>query len=502
MSSNTFVDIKSSIASILNIPNTNDWDVMDSRPDENLFLVHYKDGTEVKDEWVRNLRGVVVDTLNKVVVCKSYGYTPTVTSTKINDRFIFNDKNETIPLLEEDKFYMGIEGTAIRVFKHNGTVYFSTHRKLDFSRSRWGGSPTFKEIYESLKGPNASDLFDEGKLFSPAVHIFLLSHPQILIATKAPIDKGFIAYLGHSSMWENDGSIFPQNSVCEKYLNSGLINGEKNKFLPSEEGIYIPIPLSIEEANSHLTNGFYPPRKYKDPRMQAGEFVVMVRKNPSNGINTVIKIQSDSYAWRSSIRGNDPNIYHRFFVMNNLTYPPMNIKENIDFYIKTSPIFSVDIKNEISKKVKSGEKIVFWEQNERDSFNYSLIWGKDQRLVNNYYALIYSVPLSMQEKVVDFLDNFIEDRQSVINWLNHIYTEELFSNEKVTDRARNIIKVANDGAHKRLASGNNTDKKGRLLSVEQITKDNIRNFVMKEEGNSLYRLSVARKAFFQTLDNK
>ena len=110
-------------------------------------------------------------------------------------------------------FKLGFEATVMRVYKHDGKVYHSTHRRLDASRSRWGASITFGDMYVQLGGPSNDVLFDEKKAYSPFCHIFLMVHPDILIATKANVGTGYLVYLGPKKMWNIDSSPYPLEQV-------------------------------------------------------------------------------------------------------------------------------------------------------------------------------------------------------------------------------------------------------------------------------------------------
>ena len=114
---------KDQIASILKIPNNDGWIISDSRPEENLYLIH--PSKEKKVEY-GDLRGVVVDTKYKTVVARSYGYTPRV----VRDELVLDqdggikmtDDLGTVIKLEKERFaiYAGYDGVFIRIFKSIG----------------------------------------------------------------------------------------------------------------------------------------------------------------------------------------------------------------------------------------------------------------------------------------------------------------------------------------------------------------------------------------------
>ena len=136
--------IKEEISKILNIQNTNSWNIIDSIPSEDLYLVHYNDRANM--EIYGGLRGVIVDIKEKKIVCRSNGNTISITCDNIVedkdvikiDNYILNKNNI--------KIMIGFEGTMLRIFKHRGTVYFSTHRKINCVNSKWGNSISFSNL--------------------------------------------------------------------------------------------------------------------------------------------------------------------------------------------------------------------------------------------------------------------------------------------------------------------------------------------------------------------
>lgn len=98
---------------------------------DDLTLYHYTECFEDSDEFIKNTRGVIKDSNDKIV-CKTFGYTPEMTSDEA-------DKVKTyISSFSNCKFYVSHEGATIRLFFHNNRWYMSTHRKIDAFKSRWG----------------------------------------------------------------------------------------------------------------------------------------------------------------------------------------------------------------------------------------------------------------------------------------------------------------------------------------------------------------------------
>ena len=138
----------------------------------NLILLHYLDMVEGN----AHIRGIIVDTSKMSIVCQSFPFTPEV---EYSDNLPENVQNL---IKNSDKNGLLItkatEGTIIRVFHYADEWFFSSHKKLNAYRSRWGGKATFGEIFEQAWGSNPFLVFDEkffGKVLKPdRVHCFLV----------------------------------------------------------------------------------------------------------------------------------------------------------------------------------------------------------------------------------------------------------------------------------------------------------------------------------------
>ena len=128
-------------------------------------------------EQLGDLIGLVVDLANKKTLVRTSYFIPKV----VSDTFEPNDEGNVAVtdifgnnrVIESGyKAIPKFEGKTIRIFKHDGTVYFSSTRKISVERSKVAGNQTLMEIYQSLNGPTPNELFDSSKLSSPFVHLF------------------------------------------------------------------------------------------------------------------------------------------------------------------------------------------------------------------------------------------------------------------------------------------------------------------------------------------
>jgi len=155
------------LAEIAGLADDGNWEIYDDISDRGLFLLHSK----IEPKISGLPRGVVVDIENGVVVCDSFGFTPVVSLDLLKTLPNSEDISVVDEFINRHIFTAGhytvtpaYEGVVIRAFKHESVVYFSTHKRLDCSRSRWGSSDYFLDIYKRLGGPQAEDLFPEETL--------------------------------------------------------------------------------------------------------------------------------------------------------------------------------------------------------------------------------------------------------------------------------------------------------------------------------------------------
>lgn len=490
--------LREQIATILSIPNTESWQIIDTDTASGLYLIHYTpDASMVR---YGSLRGVVVDVPNKTIVARSYGFTPIISASSLavaeydgnihlTDAVNPNVDYDINP--ETTLFYPGFEGTIMRVFLHGGRVYHSTHKKLDATRSRWGNSPTFVEIYRQLGGPSDEDLFDLSKNYSPIVHVFLLAHPSVQVASKTPIGAGYLVYLGPRQMWDPLQSSYPQSEIDS--TDHGVVAAEE--FIPNSNQpvIYSPRPMTLDEVNKHLNFGFHQPfdQSGLESRLLPGEFVVAyLQDKNSKAISGAIRIESPSYHWRSSLRDNNPNLIHQFYLLSNGKFIQAQYDDEREVYLRKFPILTPYDDESIAEVLREGP-IVVWPQEELSEATINEILADSElRLYNIFLAFLYSLPGHRQEEALNIYQNYQEGLQEVIDWLINLNANDDLAYELIPPRARQIIANARGIARARIDQGSGEN-------MENLVEEEINNLVESEEGASLFRLanSVAMAGF-------
>jgi hypothetical protein len=484
------MSLKEEISNILRIPNNDCWKIVES--DGSVHLVHYQEGADL--ETYGFLRGVVVDTELKRVVCSSFGYAPYFVADSLSrDAQRRVDENAKVHDLDlsQARFRIGYEGTVLRVFKHRGKVYFSTHRRLDASRSRWGNTHTFTELYEQLGGPTAKELFDENKDSSPFVSVFLVSHPEVLMCSLVPSSTGFLVYLSCHKMFSEHPAT--QETVDWSFPSLPLVYGKRYLSLEGSEDrrILLSPYLSLEEANDFLARGFFPEEPQRDDkRLSKGEFVIaeipcQEGSNSPDGDVKLVKFHSSAYEWRNKMRGKDSNLYHRFFLLATDSYG----KKPLENYFEEYPLVPKFVpESEVRERVAEGP-LVSWptDASLRDNvLTFSKNPSKNCLLYNIWACFLLSVPISRQATVAEFLSSYRQDRMYLVQWLAKRYE----NGDELPDVPRmvTLLRTAEQDTRR--------DTSTHLLvegEEEKTMQRNISRLVHREYGKSLYKMVTAAK---------
>lgn len=540
--------VKRDIASILHIPVSDAWDIYSDQPDKHLYLVHYNQDANMAR--FGELRGIVVDIVARTKVCQSFGYTPVATSSQLvpstdgNYHLIDTNQQEHILTPNQVAIKLGFEGTVIRVFKHAGTVYHSTHRKLKPTNSKWGDSIPFLEMYEKLNGPADDKLFNPQSAYSPYCHIFLMVHPSVLVATKQNVGSGYLVYLGARQMWTTDYAtcpykqtratgepfVTPEEFDADPRPNAGYI--DPNLYEPhlvqelpaqiTQPVTFHPFDLDLTAANKHLRYGFYDPfdDATLDPRLGTGEFI-MLYINPSGNRYTVaadgvprtetagasslipenlqlLKVQSKAYQWRSDMRGNNPNLRNRLFQLLNGSYIRTETPEGYNDYVSRFPLLTPYSPESVVELVRE-QPLIVWPQEEGEV----PLTNPNERYANIWRGFLMSVPLNRQVVVAELYPQVLTERDQVVTWLQELDEADDLNNVYLSgpqfDRAKGLIRAARSRAQLRTDKGENLTRSGEVLSLETLSQGTIRKFIYNEEGSSLYNLVRAMREFQRSI---
>lgn len=397
--------------------NPQEYDIVDT--DGDLAMMHYRVNRSFDPRLDRpshpDVRGWVVDTKTMQLVAKSFPYTPGVTLDELEEReeLTIIDDAGTRHLFRKPLIKEGFEGTTIRVFRHGGKTYYASHRRLDTSKSRWGSSIPFRQMYDDLGGRH--DLFDETKLYSPYCYVFLVVHPDVAHVSQQDIGKGHIQFLHCVSCYDKDTCKYPTEQVDwqKRSLDS-------------------PPALSLEQANDVLSKGGF----------------LIVSKEDGDAI----KVLSNDYLFRSTIRNNDPNLLHR---LNELV-------DEVDLLASVEPI----------KAAKIPQK-------------------RQQDILRAYTALRMAVSPHLKDTVDKVYLDYLNLRPSLHSWILELEESNLLEEDNVPPRVGSLVHKA-----RRLAQQlqYNRELKRRNTSEEQY-KINLLNLLWKETAASLYSLYKGKKLY-------
>lgn len=417
-------------------------------------LVHYEQPESI-------VRGVIVDLKTDNLVAVSHIIQPP----EVMKGESLQDWIDTSGLYETSQktFNRGYESTAMRVWKRNGRIETSTHKRIRPINSRWGKSATFHDMYTQLNGPTDALFTDEAD--SNRCYTFLMVHPDILVASQEPdVGSGYIVFIGWVDM-NNPRSINQPFSI------------------PGYEHIKVSADISIEEANKFIVDGFghqdpymlcgggvVYPSNIKAPELAPGEFVMVTEWTGvpwESDILRIHQVQSYGYNYRSSMRNNDPNIWHRIFVLSHQEFMYSN------YYPWVSSVKPAD---------QTG---IYTAPNERTDQVQIELASHSQRLHNIWNVFLMCVPPCLKPSVSHMFHEFHMTRHNLATWISDLAEMQTRDND-IRAYVMSEIRINQiiDFAHRRLDTTSNL-----TAQIQRILKS--------ERGESLYRLANRRKEFFK-----
>jgi hypothetical protein len=508
-------ELTKKVAEILKLDSNSGWSVVDTF--ENLAMVHYNEDANMN--LVGHLRGVIVDLEKELIITDSFGYTPTIVSDKIefkNGHLNMIDKEGNGYIFKEDNVHINklYEGVVIRVIWYNNKCFFLTHKKINSHRSRWGSSKYFLDMYKEANGPTAEQLFDTSKPYSNTCYFFLVVDKALLVGTRQQVERPFISILLKKKL-----NINRDDSECSDGIGSFNISDNMGG-INNESCILKPENLTVEEANAHLSYGYYKKFDVKDKRQLTGESLIVYTMENGN-IKNMVKVNSTSYEWRVNMRGNNPNITHQFYSLLNSVYADLKIDNS---YVKQSfgkmgvlPKESQGLFGISEGNIKLKQKLVLYPlydllsmKNYYKSNNgiinlqvinekYASYITRDERIHLLWINYVVSLPIHLQEQGLDIINNFHIDKVSVVEWLacleiKHANTQ--INSQNLPIRAKNIILTSRKLANDRIAKGQNYSANGNLIKLPILIKSTIRNLINKENGTSLYTIIKQMRKFY------
>lgn len=481
---------KSKIAKILSIQDDSNWEIIDHDEDSGLYLIHHTNQADTLKYGY--LRGTIIDIERGVVVCQSsHNFTSAVSNEIVpledgNIRII--DQNMDVHTFEFGKFLIrrAFEGTVIRAFKHDGKVYFATHRRLNPEKSRWGTSETFLAIYQNLNGPKQEQLFPVESKYSPWCYTFMIMDPKMIISTKQHIGSGYIVLLSADKMWSYTNCPFTDMECGRKDFNGlPLKNSQGISWKVNTPFLHCPSYISIKEANSFLTDGFYVKHHQPDQRLKPGESVMIYGLDNNGKITKTIRVMSQSYNWRTDLRDNNPNLLNQFYRLVSDSYLRSKTVTTDDEFRAKYPILPYLNVSKIGDIIRRNDYILMLPPDGIKDMKVDedkILSDVNKRYYQIWLSFLLSVPLQQQPEVFTFFARFKKERECFINWLHQIETDSFYlSINELPKRIKEILDLSRKKSGYDATRGNNYLEK--IFIDKKIT-----SMVQVEFGCNLFRL--------------
>ncbi len=382
-------------------------------------------------------------------------------------------------------------------------IYISTQRRLS-AEGRWGShkNPTFEEMYHSFNGPTINQLYDTTKYYSPYIHTFLIVHPTLLHVSKADVGSGYMVYIGPSEMWNGATSPYPVDQVdWNLYQPSNVIDDINIVKQYPQQYMYAQRALTIEDANNHLRYGYNDPvytDSQLDPRLGMGEFVIMIIFEHGKTAQQ-IRIHSPAYAWRSSIRDDNPNLPNQFY---HLTTDTLAFRDKDGLYDTRGnstnnyqkrfwekyPIINHDY-DQIVDHIDGGNPLISVVSINKKQDMKTLIKDRDMRIKIVWTSLLLAIPIHSQKLVATYYDYYYDSRDELIEWIRDLskiddYEDLLRPNGNNFER---IIGEATKSSTKIVSASKPSDN-NPTPNVQELIGSSIENLIKKERGGSLYQM--------------
>jgi len=462
--------------------------VLDKNESLGLKLYHY-DQNEVKksssEDSLRKVRGLVT-TNSDFVVAKSFGYTPTVVLDKLPEIYDFTDvdgKNHIIDPSTIQGIYPMLDGTLIRVWKYQDNIFISTHKKIDASKSHWGSSENFTNLFLKYTENyfKLEDLFKDNYdvEMPPMVHNFLLVDMDTLVCSKINLGEkdGFVTYINTFN-----GNLDLENppEVISVY---DIKNTEKTFFrLKSLD--------TLEEQNEFLNCGFDKREVRFNPLFQRGEGLVFLTKSQT-GDYSLLKVVHPSYQRRSELVGNDPNILHRAWSILSQSLIPRG-KSEIDNYLEKFP----PVPCPSAEQFCNIENTDYNVPSEDALTKKNNLETKDLRFRNALIHYAMSLPIYHLIPALECYNEIVKAKGKVIGilrndfekYINGSWGKPSDRDLKVYERIQAICKEAKKFANTRYSNGERLEGKNESQTVKQFTKDNIKGLINNEYGENMYKI--------------
>ena len=293
--------------------------VTDTNFELNLAVYHYSDDTPLTDREKLNVRGIVRDTETGETVVKTFGYTPEVLST---DHEKLNEWIAPLVRGEETKFYKSYEGTLLRVWSWQDQWFLSTHRKLDAYKSRWGSNKSYGELFNRAVKPALNGIcFGTGAPYSgiPENRVNFCKFTSLLQPSKI--------YVFLLRSFKENRKVCEGGDKPQLYCVGAFDRDQNFAFTTDNAETRCPTPEQVQISSADELV------EYVD-RVDPKECQGIVIMNPDG---TSGKVVSPKYDALDKLRGNVPNVLHRYV---QLRWQPEQLQKYRELYPEFATAFA------------------------------------------------------------------------------------------------------------------------------------------------------------------
>lgn len=464
----------------------------DAYVNEGLYMLHYVNNlTNEEMGLYGDIRGVIVDINNKIVVADSFGSLEVVES---NTMPIANDENmyeltdvrgnKHIINANTARFRYGVEGTLVRYIYYKNMVIMATHRRFN-ANAETSTLPgiqgyTFAQLGWALGMPTHNELYDYTKSTSPWIYSFMICFDPLSSYTRESYGKGIISFMGVKKsipVYE----IFKNTDMFDDVQHSNVLSNFTDVMcdINIEPCKYIPKVLVSDEVNLRLKRGNVINKLPNiDNRLSTGESVLLEYTNGDSVF--MLRIAPTSYVWRMKIRGYNMTITEQFFNMFDFN------KYNIRFD-NNGNIISINInkfkEDYIIFKYSSYDDLVNI-YNTNNGINYYAL-NKSKKPITSYYDVVYQFIMNLLMAMPVLYQPYLLDIYAKHNTFLMQLSEQIYNMYGLPNESR-MSQVKNDTIYKIIYL--------YILPTtvkefgERINIMNIKSTLMQTNGNTLYKL--------------
>ena len=354
-------------------------------------------------EAIKKCRGIILDADSGEKYLSSYPYTNVILTNSVPFEGLFPIQVGDLTITPTwGKYTKCYGGTLVRSFMIDDEVKLSTHKTIDATKSHFGGSDNFVDIFLTRQNvfPSLSALYEHCP--SDVIHLFILNDRELLVDSREKQDVDRIVYLKSFSI-KNPDLVYDLTDFIELKNSTATKPITVCKALTPEDvnAILMGSPITVDPLlGDSITSeeDILRARKREMLKMFSGGDRIIYEN--SEGIFTLMP---SSCHFRSRIMDGKVNIKSLFYKslaeINSSALQPI--------------AFSPPDLREIVKKIKNHEL-------------YDLSWYtpvEDQPLYTVLTNLIFIVPEHRLDECFEIYESYGPELLSAIRYMSSIRNE-------------------------------------------------------------------------------